>query len=276
MKIVAFLQLYNELENGNLIRCLENCACWADEIFIYDDCSTDGSQEVYLKYTYPDHIICGGSRDFTAELFHKQRLLELTLRSAPNWIGWIDGDAVFDKYITEHCEELLCEVESKGHDCAQLRNMNLWRHPAYFRLDDSFDDLWHVVFWKNTGKLHYNPIKRLHQQQYPLGMTNLYSIPYPTHRLLHYGFATKERIIRKYLTYKSYGQKGWSLDRLVTEFPPKFRVEKCPIGLYPQGLIPPDYDTAPPPTPIAFEDVKRFRTWQELKTHPAFNKIVGG
>ncbi len=275
MKVVAFLQLYNELENGNLLRCLENCATWADEIFIYDDCSTDGSQQIYLNYTYPDHIICGGSRDFTAELFHKQRLLELCLRSNPNWIGWIDGDAIFDKYITEHTEELLTKVEEGGFDAAQLRNMNLWRSPSYFRLDDSFDDLWHVVFWKNTGRLYYNPIKRLHQRQYPLGINNLFSIPYPQHRLLHYGFATKENIIRKYLNYKALGQHGWSLDRLITEYPPKFKVEKCPRELYPTGMVPADYDSATPPTPVSFEEVKRFRTWQELQNHPAFHKIVG-
>ena len=51
MRLVAFLQLRNELENGNLIRCLENCKKWADDIYIYDDCSDDGSQEIYQKYT---------------------------------------------------------------------------------------------------------------------------------------------------------------------------------------------------------------------------------
>jgi hypothetical protein len=230
---------------------------------------------VYLKYTYPDHIIHGTTRDFTAELFHKQQLLTLALKSNPSWIGWIDGDAIFDKYITEHTEELLTEIESKGFDAAQLRNMNLWRSPSYFRLDDSFDDLWHVVFWKNTGKLYYNAIKRLHQRQYPLGIDNLYTITYPQHRLLHYGFSSIDRIIKKYLIYKSYGQRGWSLDRLITEYPPKFKVEKCPRELYPAGEVPTDYDTALPPTPISYEDVKRFRTWQELVAHPLGKKILG-
>ena len=97
MRIVAFLQLYNELENGNLVRCLENCTKWADDIYIYDDCSDDGSQDVYLKYTERGNIIFGSERNFKKELFHKQSLLEMALKSRPDWIGWIDGDTTLKR-----------------------------------------------------------------------------------------------------------------------------------------------------------------------------------
>jgi len=106
MRLVAFLQLYNELENGNLIRCLENCKRWADDIYIYDDCSTDGSQEVYTQYTEKKNIILGSTHDFSMELFHKQQLLDLVLGSNPQWIGWIDGDCVLCKELTERCKTL--------------------------------------------------------------------------------------------------------------------------------------------------------------------------
>jgi len=43
MKIVAIMQLKDELDKGNLVRCLNNARLWADDIVIYDDCSSDGS-----------------------------------------------------------------------------------------------------------------------------------------------------------------------------------------------------------------------------------------
>ena len=107
MKIAAFLQLYNELENGHLIRCLENCRQWADEIFIYDDASTDGSWKVYFDYTDKDHVIFGKGRDFQAEIFHKQELLSLVQKSNPDWIFWQDGDAILNRCMTTSLHEML-------------------------------------------------------------------------------------------------------------------------------------------------------------------------
>ena len=131
MKLVAFLQLYNENETGNLRRCLDNCKKWADEIFIYDDCSIDGSQEVYLEYTDKDHIIFGTTRNFTEELFHKQQLLELTLKSNPDWIGWIDGDTTLSRTLTENCKQILEELPKN----------NLHSYEGWFReLAEEEDD----------------------------------------------------------------------------------------------------------------------------------------
>jgi hypothetical protein len=49
MKIVGFAQLRNELEKGNLenwFKCMSVC----DYIYIFDQNSTDGSQEYYKKF----------------------------------------------------------------------------------------------------------------------------------------------------------------------------------------------------------------------------------
>ena len=54
MKIIAFTQMRNEIEKGNLFRYLENAKQWADEIVIYDDVSTDQSVEFARKYTKND------------------------------------------------------------------------------------------------------------------------------------------------------------------------------------------------------------------------------
>lgn len=263
MRLMAFLQLFNELENGNLIRCLSNCRKWADEIFIYDDCSSDGSQEVYKQYTSEKNIIYGVKREFKAELFHKQQLLALVLKSNPDWIGWIDGDAILCKHLTENAKDFLAGIESCGHDGCFLHNINLWRHPAYYRVDNKYDSLGHLVFWKNNGHLYYQPVKKLHRKQYPIGMENVSGTPGGL-PLLHFGFSSKRLIIKKYLTYKECGQTGWHLDRIIDELT-TFGLRKTPKEWFPIGTLPDDFDIAPRPQPLSYDEIRSLSSWQEYK-----------
>ncbi len=262
MKIVAFLQLRNESENGNLVRCLDNCSKWSDEIFIYDDCSTDDSSEVYKKYTEDKNIIFGTGRNFINELFNKQKLLELTLSHDPTWIIWLDGDAILSRLITNHCKDIIIELDKRGFDSGSIHNMNLWRHPAFYRLDNKYNDLRYLSFWKNNGNLSYQNIKPgLHQQQAPSGMVNTAAFT-DDHRNIHYGFASEENIVKKYLMYKSFGQKGWALDRLVNEIS-SFHLEKVPENLYPEENVPPDYGTTETPKPLTYNQYRNFNSWEE-------------
>jgi glycosyltransferase involved in cell wall biosynthesis len=275
MRLVAFLQLYNEVENGNLVRCLDNCKQWADDIFIYDDCSTDGSQGTYEQYTSKTNIIFGRERNFKRELFHKQQLLDLTLKSNPDWIGWIDGDTTLDRSLTNNCKDFLMKIDSQGYTSSKLHNLNLWKHPAFFRLDNKFNGLWHVVFWKNTGGLNYIPEERLHRQQFPDGMPIKEQYTPPESKpLLHYGFGSKFNIVKKYLTYKSYGQSGWSLDRLIDE-QSSYQLEKVPKDWYPENNIPLDYDVISIPRQLTYNEYRKFNSWEEFKTSKEYQELIG-
>lgn len=272
MRLVAFLQLYNELENGNLKRCLDNCSRWADNIFIYDDCSTDGSQEFYLNYTEKKNIIFGTERDFRREIFHKQQLLDLVLSTKPDWIGWIDGDTTLCRELTENCKHFITQQASGCHIGLRLHNMNLWRHPAYYRLDNLFDLCRQIVFWKNTGELRYEPTTGLHQEQQPISVVEA-TVDFPDRfRLLHYGFASLKLIVKKYLTYKSYGQTDYSLNRLVNE-PIEFELLKVPVGLYPVENIPVDYNSAQVPQRISYDKYVRFSSWETFKNSPEYKEM---
>lgn len=255
-KIFAFLQLYNEYEKGNLIRCLDNCQQWADEIFIYDDCSTDGSVDIYLKYTDKNNIIIGEKNEFNRELFHKHQLLELTLAKQPDFIGWIDGDDILDKTLTESMQLFLNNLPS-NIDGVSLHNINLWRDDRYYRIDNMFNGLHKINIWRNNGQLSYSPNSGLHQPQHPSGMNNICSFG---NKLLHYGFSTKEAIIRKYLDYKAQGQSGWDLYRLIDE-ESSFSLEPVPIDWYPTKNIP--TTTGDQPTPIDYDDVRQYNSWTE-------------
>ena len=48
-KVVCIVQIYNEIERGNLYRFFKYVSPVVDEIVVYDDCSTDGSFEYAKK-----------------------------------------------------------------------------------------------------------------------------------------------------------------------------------------------------------------------------------
>ena len=135
MKLIAFIQMYNEATKGNLVRCLENVRQWADEICIYDDGSTDNSVEIAERFT--KHIIRGKQNDFCRELTHKQELLEYALRLSPDWIMWIDCDEIMDRDATEGGLRRLAEDAPEGVDAFCFRQINLWRSQTFARTDSA-------------------------------------------------------------------------------------------------------------------------------------------
>jgi len=262
LKICSILQLKNEHRNGNLIRCLENCKRWSDEICILDDASTDGSQEIYLNYTDKDHIILKKQSNFGMEMFYKKELLDLARKFNPTFIGWIDGDTILSRQWTNSCKDMLEPLMSTLVDGVYLHNLNLWRSPCYYRTDLSYDGLWHMVFWRVSNNLRYAPRPGLHQQPFPLGIYAPIKASYED-CLIHYGFANKEAIIEKYLRYKGHGQKGWGLDRLIDE-QTSFVLQKVPKDWYPEENIPEDYDTCDMPQPIDYGQYRKYNNYEEF------------
>lgn len=261
------LQARNESESGHLKRYLENIKKIADEIFIVDDASTDNSLEIYQQYTDKDHILRSEKRNFSNELYLKAALLPIILKSNPDWIVWSDADTILSKDLSDRhlLAEFLEHLNRNDHDGAYLHNLNMWRHPAFYRYDNQFNGLWHMVFWKNTGRLHYNPSPGLHQQQFPHGILKPHGgRDNPNHELLHYGFASKDDIIRKYLTYKSYGQSGWALDRLIDE-QSSFVLRKVPKDLFPAENLPDDYDTVEIPNALTYNEIRHFQSYEEYR-----------
>ena len=68
--------------------------------------------------------------------------------------------------------------------------------------------------FKNNGNLYFNNIVGLHRKQYPEGLRRALKTPFS---VVHRGFATDYQIMTKYDVYKSNGQNGWALDRLLNE-----------------------------------------------------------
>ncbi len=226
MKLTAMLQMYNEMKFGNLPRYMHSIARYCDALVVYDDASTDDSvaylddflsePELYSVRLKEIHIICGESNDYAAEVDHKAQLVAKAIEIGSDWIFRIDADEVIEKAGEEGRMRELCEEGlENGIDSYAFRNANLWRDPGFYRLDNSFNDFISCRLWKNNGKLCYNQTKRgLHQRAVPDGLTNEGWADIIT---LHYGFAFNESIVHKYRMYKSHGQSGWELERLIDE-----------------------------------------------------------
>lgn len=211
MFIAGFAQMYNESSKGNLKRFLESVTKIVDHVFIYDDGSTDDSVDVAAAYDKVS-VFIGGNNAFDKEIEHKQFLLKHVLDCNPTHILWLDIDEVFEKRaedgaIKELAEQMTC-------DAYTFRQINLWRCEKYFRLDNQYGDGLFTRLWRNNGKLHYNVKGGLHQRQYPDGIN---SVKDSDLLVLHYGFSNDHNIIDKYYTYKSHGQDGWALQRLIDE-----------------------------------------------------------
>ena len=199
MKIIGFAQLYNEESKGNLRNWIKSMS-FCDYVYIYDQNSTDSSKELYKQQ---DNFVVVESpvNDFKSEIK-------------------CNGDTILSRNEgRDSIERLLTLCDQHGCGSIDLRHFNLWRSDIYYRIDNQYDYLDRVgvrAFWKNNGQLKFPTTDGLHQLQYPnfLGgkVARLEDI-----FLIHKGFSTDSQIINRYHLYKSRGQSGWSLERLIDE-----------------------------------------------------------
>jgi len=251
MKIIGFAQLRNELEKGNLenwFRCMSVC----DYIYIFDQNSTDGSQEYYKKFDNVS-VIESNENKFSKEIVCKNELLTKLLKEHPDtdWILWLDGDSLLDGRLLENDGKLFKELCRQGSfertDALIFGHYNLWRSDIHYRVDDQYHSLHGnlVALWRNTGNLSFPSQSGLHQKQYPDGLTSAVKTNYS---VIHRGFATDYQIITRYDTYKSNGQNGWALERLLNE-------NGLQTELLPSDILPKWFEVTNSKNPVELEKI---------------------
>lgn len=256
MRLIGFVQSRNCVENGLLRWCLESLSKTTDFIVVYDDASTEAVRPIYEEFGCL--VLYGERNEFHKELYHKAQLLAVALRYQPDWIVWIDSDAILGPYWEDRSqvERALSQAGDQGLVRLHLHNLNLWRSYGWYRTDQAYNDLWHGVCWRNTNELHYEPVGRLHLKQFPHAFHDPEKDAHamrleprfqdPRAKLLHCGFVRDEEIARKFFTYRAHGQSGWALERLVSESPrlnpqtgqvEERTLEPVPAEWYPQWLL---------------------------------------
>jgi hypothetical protein len=221
MKISGFAQLRNEQEKDNLdnfFRCMD-AVC--DNIFIYDQNSTDGSKLEYKKHSNVI-VIESPTNDFVNEIACKDKLLKLLLAESPDtdWIFWMDGDTILEKKgLKDGFVKNLCETYQNDNsvDALVLGHYNLWRSDIYYRTDLDYHWLHNngvFALWKNTGNLSYDDRCGLHQPQFPVNPEKSKRVDL---NLIHRGFTRDKHIVERYLNYKDKGMTGYPLQRMIDE-----------------------------------------------------------
>lgn len=230
--IVGICQIYNEIRKENLERFVTYFKPLVDALVVYDDGSNDGSYEYMLAHT--PHVIRGIRNDFINERRHKQLLLKAALKLNPDFLLWLDADEVLTANAAAKLQYLCDQAMQKKIDGWSFHELNLWRSHSWRRIDSLFDDGWFVRLWRVTSDMHYDHCQPgLHQTPYPSTIQKI--VPQNEVKVLHYGFSSQKRLAYKYLTYQSFGQKGYiMLDRLIDE---RFMVlEKVLPEFFPEGL----------------------------------------
>ena len=217
MKLIGFAQLRNEKEKGNLENWFACMNALCDKIYIYDQNSTDGSQEYYKQF---DHVkvIESATNDFSREISCKADLLELVKEENEegDWIFWLDGDTLIERRSVENPQGLKDCLKASRYEALAVGHYNLWRSDLYYRIDDSFHNLHGrvIAFWKLTKNISFPRTEGLHCPQYPNGIQSVGKLNVD---LIHRGFSTDYQLITRYDIYKARGQSGWALDRMLNE-----------------------------------------------------------
>ena len=232
-KIIGFGQLRNERENGNLenwFKCMEPC----DYIYIFDQASTDNSKEIYEKYDNV-RVIYSPENRFTEELLCKDELYRLMLKEHPDvdWVLWLDGDLLLDgRLLKDNNLQKLCnKLDEANVDLPCFGHYNLWRSDKWYRKDNAYHDLhmhWFPL-WGHPQNKWFDRQPGLHHGQVPQGTQKAALVDVS---VIHFGFKNEEKVVNKYLHYKSLGQSGWALDRLIDE--ETLDVDEVPNEIYPE------------------------------------------
>ena len=129
-------------------------------------------------------------------------------------------------------EDICLELADSHADGFEANYINLWRSNHYKRTDSLFDDLKPVKLWKHRKDIDPYPMlkKGLHQPLHPQYVSS--TIYREDLVFIHIGFSSKERVIDKFIRYRSLGQTGFELMRFIDES--KLRLELVPHEYLPQ------------------------------------------
>jgi SAM-dependent methyltransferase len=254
VNLVAQVCMFNEVEKGNLDRCLDNLRRYCDRIVIYDDASTDDS--VAVAERYGAHVIRGQVNNQMQELAHKQAILEKSLEFGATHLFWLDCDEVLDRTGTMGGLRDLCRDWPEGVDAFSFPEINLWRSQTWQRLDSLFTKARFVRLWKVTPEISFNVREGVHKQLYPATIQNVQEAPFG---VIHYGFHDYKKMMVKIGAHQmdrdalhrcaEFGIDGQGANWILDER--RCACRKLPDSIFPPGCLPPDIKKRPLPRPIA-------------------------
>ena len=202
MKVIAITKVFNE--EHFLESWLNQVLSFCDTAILYDDGSTDRTNEILHKYLPDNHIIRNDVNDPANETAHcnllMQRIHDLNLN--PDWIFTNSIDEYLPANLTPQViHSRLEDLDKRGIGIAYMKNAELYLHPHYMRLDNLWGLVAFVRFYKYKNSLIINdstggsPHASVHPPEIFKWKRTSWS-----ERMLHFGYLEKERILRRFDT----------------------------------------------------------------------------
>ena len=194
MKLIAILRIKDEILY--IERCLSRLTSLVDEIIILDNGSTDGTLDVYPKFSKIVKVLQTEGFD---EGRDKIMLLDAAKKRNPDWILWIDGDEEMEESLDR---SVLDSYMNSKYNKVSFRMCNFWLSEKLYRIDGKyFGYTLHPQrsMWRNIETAYFRD--RLIHNGDIFGIDKPFFVsPY---RIKHYGYANAEKMRKKYELYKA-------------------------------------------------------------------------
>jgi len=222
LKVVGLIRVRNE---ELLIKeSLDHLSEFVDEIYIFDDASTDKTVDICKVHPKVKGIIRGKKwrmrKGITIEGEQRNRLLQFAKKSNPDWFIYLDADERFDQDFKKDYAKLL---EQRDYDaiCFELYDFYLTPEDYNIPYNGSIENI-----RKYCGPEYRNTLimfRNLHRIFFPAGDARepgpfmKKRILYSTYKVKHYGKAKSvkdwERKVNFYTEFHTSYKDKWDASR---------------------------------------------------------------
>jgi hypothetical protein len=153
LRVTVAMPVHNEA-GRYLTEALLGCLCYADQVVLLDDHSTDGGADeaARLSPRVSVHRAPEGV-SFDNEVRLRRHLWALAAGTRPDWIVALDADEVMEPGGAEHFRGLLEQMHAAGYGSVAFRLFDLWDDRRHYR-DDA---LWNAHKRAWTLAVRYLP-----------------------------------------------------------------------------------------------------------------------
>lgn len=207
-RIFGLLCMQNEADRF-LRSCLEWNTNWFDDLFVYDDRSTDRSVRIAADYgvvvvrnpsdpSFLDHE--GQFRSHSWSLFE-----DIMNPTEEDWIISFDADEFIVSNLDSTLTALALQAEQTDHRSVALHVPEVWNDtpPYLIRTDGFWNENWNPRFCR------YDPVWNFNDRSMGCGSVPSYAFDNPLRtiaevELLHFGYSESSERQRRYIRYSQH------------------------------------------------------------------------